>query len=60
MSILEVTVLKRVHNNTVEYIVTELLDNVERGSHYKRFDEVLDHLADIDSPMVLKIDVSVY
>ena len=59
MSILEVTVLKRVHNNIVEYIVTELLDNVERGSIYKRFDEVLDHLADIDSPMVLKIDVSV-
>ena len=60
MSILEVTVLKRVHNNTVEYIVIHLVKGVELGFNYKRFDQVLEHLAELDEPIHLKVDFSVY
>jgi hypothetical protein len=62
MSILEVTVLKKVYDDTdtVEYIVIHLVEGVELGCNYKRFDQVLEHLAELDEPISLKIDFSVF
>ena len=62
MSILEVTVSKKVYDDTdtVEYLVTHLVGGEEVGFNYKRFDQVLAHLTEIDEPISLKIDFSVY
>jgi hypothetical protein len=63
MSILEVTVSKRVYDDTdtVEYIVIHLVEGVELGfKRYTRFDQVLAHLAELDETISLKIDFSVY
>ena len=62
MSILEVTVSKEVYDDTdtVEYLVTHLVGGEEVGFNYKRFDQVLAHLTEIDEPISLKIDFSVY
>lgn len=62
MSILEVTVSKKVYDDTdtVEYLVTHLVGGEELGFNYKRFDEVLGHLAEIYQPISLKVDFSVY
>jgi hypothetical protein len=61
MSVLEVTVSKKVYDDTdtVEYIVIHLVEGVELGFNYKRFDDVLEHLHNIDEPILLKTDFSV-
>lgn len=61
MSILEVTVSKRYDDtDTVEYRVTHLVGGEEVDFNYKRFDQVLAHLTELDEPIHLKIDFSVY
>lgn len=54
MSILDVNVTKKAND---EYIVTQLVEGVEIGFVYTRFDEVLEHLANIDEPISLKVDL---
>ena len=56
MSILEVTVSRELRGDTVEYIVIHLVNGVELGFNYKRFYKVLEHLHNLDEPIVLKID----
>lgn len=62
MSILEVTVSKKVYDDTdtVEYLVTHLVGGEEVGFNYKRFDQVLEHLAELDEPIHLKVDFNVF
>ena len=62
MSVLEVTVSKKVYDDTdtVEYIVSHIVEGFELGFNYKRFDQVLEHLAELDEPIFLKVDFSVF
>ena len=62
MNVLEVTVSKKVYDDTdtVEYTVIHVVDELELGFNYKRFDQVLEHLAELDEPISLKVDFSVY
>ena len=62
MSVLEVRVSKEVYDDTdtAKYTVTHLVGGEEIDFNYKRFDEVLGHLAEIYQPISLKVDFSVF